>query len=485
MSFGAGAALAFIPLLLRPAALFWGCWWLVFTVSAAMLAEPSLLVLAFLTSLPSGLLAGQTVQELQHTTFAWTLPRLRAWLAAAVVAIGVGVGALGALLIQALPSFAPADFPLAPLPFFALALFGFGLGLVLRDPLRRQLSIVPVGAGCLVVLWAYPTLRLGPLGGLGVTLAALAGAALCFYRAFAADTFRRKPFVPTLSLVSAALAPAAERYRKEKLAAAPEAAGVEVELSGTGLRRWIGAAVRERHGFRRLGWWAPLFGSALLGGAVQLVWADAGIRSWSEVAKGVRSTLVALPAPAAGLRWAGDNFTAALPLGFTLVIAMHFASVGLDPRLNYPLPRNRRSRAIYLAHLGALSAVAFVVALVFGGLAAWGEIAAEPTSVGGRVPSFIPSLVTLLAVAPALQWMSSRLELPAVQRRSPSLAQLAAVAAVVVMTGAAFAMSAVWSASLASAHPVLQITLLASLLAASQGLYWLHLRRHHERGDLV
>lgn len=457
---------ALAHLLLRPVMVLWGLYLmgLLTVVDRALMARPDLL--AYVLALGAGLLAGQAVQELQHTTLAWMLPGLRRRLLLEMLATGAMVSLVAALWGRVLG----AALGLGPL--VALAFLGFGLGSVLIDPRARRASwlswLAAVGVGAWV--WSGPRPAL-------VVLAAAAGAGLCFHRAFARRTFRTRPFLPTVAMLSSLYPDNQKRYAREKLARRRRERTWREPRHPGGLRGRLAAAFLEGGGPGALGWWGAALGNAF---------------GWPLLLLGM-SLVVAFKN--------GEGVTAGLEAyvrevsGATPVLAFWIGLCGLNLLWNRPPlltaahlhPLSRRQRATTNQAGGALGLAAWTLLAGAGffttALAAC--LATGATGPGLHGLSLLEPLALAAVFLPLVQWLR-------LVRDADLAARRGAISHPVTQTilGASFLLVlnllyAAWRKGWGSEAGLAAAVALAAALVLSQVLFGRAVRRHYRWRDLV
>jgi hypothetical protein len=476
------AGYAFGGLFARPAVIVFGAVCLLAMSLAVSVATrvPSALLLAFALPLPAGVIASQVVQELEHTSFAWTIPRLRLSVLAGVVAAGCVACALSVFLSTHLPGLTPAalDVAAARATLAAAAGAGYGFGVVIfdRDAAPRGLVL----ALAIVVLVAAAT-RLAPLAvpaAATMTLAIFLCAVLCLRESLSLERFRRRPFRPTLTWASSHLPSAVARYQVERMTQRrPRAAVWDRPLANAGIAAWVHASGFARHGFRRLGWLNPIVRIGLFSWCLLLPLLQPTF-SRGVVATEIQHLLLA-PTGAYHL------FLAFL-LSFTIFPALGpvpGAPLGLLPGLHYPLSRRDRARVMFRGHVlasfacGLAGAIACVVPLGLA-LTAAGVQVAMP-----GVPGFIPPLIFYVSVLPFLFWRATHYERLGAQAGSPAQWGVENVLLWAGLVAVALLVSDV-SAVFHSMSPLPTVLVLVAVPAVCFAAYHRVVRTIHRRGDL-
>jgi len=427
-----------------------------------------------------GFVAGQVVQELQHTSFFFQLPgRCRPALALAALGVVVAIlfGALGWWGGPGQAAFAAV-----------VAAVGFPMGAALVDPIsrRRTLGNAIVFFG-LVALGATTRdpFRVSPLATAALGAAAVAVTSLGAVRLFSTDVLRAKPFVPTFVVTRALSARHVRDYAREKLAHRAPDPAPRPALRGVrrGDRVCWGAALRyEAFGTRRFGLpglvvLIPLLAVPFVGfgfweadsGAEKIeclgillyagIFEDPVFRGWHEPA----------PRPSGGI----------LPLmiGIALSTVCLERPLQLRPGVVYPLSRARRATVHFREQARVPGALLAGMTGIFLGV---GVVAAWQTDVVVRVDP-LPRIVRVALVAylllPLLHAYRLRHDPAGGTRPAVHFAvNLAFVVAVVVLTALL---------DLADVAALLEIPVLAALVVLSRAGYGRWLRRFFARADLA
>jgi hypothetical protein len=153
----------------------------------------------------------------------------------------------------------------------------------------------------------------------------------------------------------------------------------------------------------------------------------------------------------------------------------------LSSRLLYPISRRDMARVVSAA--GALEWLC-VFAFIGGLFLSLGLLAGWTSGYGIRldfVPHFFRSLVATMALVPVAQWARLRARI-----RGASRAPHAVVLLILAVAGQVTAVS-VWSFVSPDLFPAagLEVSASLALLATSQLLYWMWVRRFHAGEDLV
>jgi len=354
----------------------------------------------------AGWLAGMTVQELQHATFSWPLPRVRGRLAAGYLITGATVAGFVALFA------AHANSAQSAFPFYAmLGLAGYCVGGVLVDPLQTWVSQVAFVATLGVVArsrWLADLAATHPVAGFALLVVL---ALLAFARLFARSTFRRKPFRPTSPFPGAyTLEHGVEYQRALRARAQPTPRRWKQRYLGDDTWRWTRAAAYESYG--PLGWRQAARAlnslAAMLGMFALYAWSNMdGVAFGEAFAKTVHEALMHSP----HVPRFGDIADAGGTSAFVIiVIASIGGMVALRPRtsladgLSFPLSRRRRAAVAFYASLTDVAAFLFVTTAI---LSAVGFVAGRLAGYAPRfdyLPSFLWPLIGTVIAMPVAQW---------------------------------------------------------------------------------
>ena len=430
----------------------------------ALLAYPSV----------AGFLAGQVIQELQHCTFAWTLPGVRGKTLLGFVAGGAVTTALVFLAASG-----SSDVALSGL---AVGFGGYCLGSLWIDPLSRAASLISPALLVVTAVFSEDLAELCAHRPLAVFVLAAAVAGACLWRVFGVATFRRKPFRPTLAVVGALSFGQARRYERERLAWRKPAQGTWTsDYLGTDLGRWLGALFRVRGD----GKWR---GKTLLNSLLPLA-AVIGLHARLEAGEGgflgafltaIHQTILMPPhLPAVGEKDPPYAMVALILAGVGAAVAYQLP-VAPRGRLHYPLSRPDRARlAWWGSGLRAASTLGSHALVLFGVAMAAGWWA----SLDLRL-DYVP----LLARAVAATWIL----LPwvdVVRLRVGEWPSDSADTKVGLAVGYVLVIGIVWAWSFGvprmSASPAVEIAATAALLGVSQAAYRWHLERFFATADLV
>lgn len=244
----------------------------------------------FATLVPamSGLLLSMVIRELQHTLFAWTLPdlsrrlRLGKAVAATVIAAGIAAASL------------PFSQPGMSVAAFGWSWLSFAAGGVVFDPVVSKIE--SRGIGLIIVSLALrpqlvqQAIELQPYG---VGLLAVVIGALLVTREFGAVLTRKRPFTFTSAITSTA---ATKQYWTRQTQRDVE---WSTNLAKGGLMNWLRAAHLEGYGGGKGGFVAMKLGQLAITVITGLVAAAANMvvfLPWIFM-EGRRQLLTALPYP--------------------------------------------------------------------------------------------------------------------------------------------------------------------------------------------
>ena len=378
-----------------------------------------------------GLLLSMFMRELQHTLFAWTLPdlsrRLRLGKAVAATVIAAGIAA------ASLPFLRP-DLSVA---VFGLSWLSFAAGGVVFDPVLSKIE--SRGVGLIIVALALSPLYVARVVELqpyliGV-LAAITGA-LLMTREFGAVLSRKRPFTFTSAITSTA---ATRRYWARHTQRDVE---WSTRLADSGLMNWLRAAHLEGYGAAKGGFLAIKLGQLAI--TVIMGWVTAA-----------------------------PNMVVFFPWIFLE------GRRQLLTRLPYPVHRSQRARLFFLSSLlDSFTAAAL-------GLTGLGVMAAagyhfEGGETGTSAIGLVAMMLSFAAWAPVMHWTNIRGPFDATMTAKAGAKRFAIIMAYVALAMAPgfvlpdFVPSG-WAAWM----------WLGSLAIATHAAYWLALRRHFARADLV
>lgn len=484
-------------LLQRPALLFWiPAIWIASAALSSNLTETlsssaaaaevfrlQLLRGLYLFCVTAGLAVGQAVQEAQHSPLSFTLPGLRRGFRYGTVL--VGLAAVGLTLAAHLWLLSPPTAALA-----LLNLLGFGLGLVLFDPLG-SLGLALLHA--LALLWSIAGLEglIGLADRFPLAALPLGGAILLWWarRALGDAAFRSKPFVPNLALISIFSLPVEKRYHQERLRHSSLSKRLwPAKAIGKSTWRWVQAAVYGAAGFRRLGWagWTASYslillllvlGFSILEGFAQ----GGGIAQGLEFAYRLLAyTSRTDPLPSGqgvdywSLPWYAGAVWTALCCG---------SPVFMRTKKVYPLSRRDLGRVACwtgLLHLGVLSAS---TALVLGLALALLALQTGYPLPSGALPHLAYVILINAALLPLMQWwrLTGRGHSP--KWYSPKFTTF--MFALILYCAALTFGVRYWTIYLSALGPAAELLLLALLIPLSQWFYRRRVMRHYLTADLA
>jgi hypothetical protein len=390
-----------------------------------------------------GVLAAIYRLEMQHTTLACTLPGLRRGMLAGMLAIGVPVAAMLALLMGRI---APTS---AAIAAFALALFWFlvpgaALDVALPRPARwlagiamigGLLSSGDVGVDYSAEGWVGPLVQAQPVL---TSLVALGCAAALLWVQASPALARRRPLLWSALAPSRAQALFWARQQHVRLA-------WRTSLVTERLGPWLRAAIYESQAFPRAQVALPVIAALLL---------------------------IALGKPSWLWFFAGLLFTQG---GFQL-----------RTNLPYPLSRNQRTTLAYagtLVHAGLFCVVAGVVLLVLG-LVPLADLGLPlfPPDDARAFNSWPTSLGLAFALAPIAQWAVIRWSGVENSRRARRIERLGCLLVYMLACGlAALALSGPTFAG----HPRDTAVGVVALAVVVQIVHWFAVRRYFTTRDLV
>ncbi len=486
---------AFWRLLRRPSFLLWIAAWPFASFAFVELAEslrsagrphsiePSLAIgrTAFLFCVFLGLYAGQAIREVQHSAFSFSLPRLRPQ-------FRLGAASLGA--IAALSAAAAHPLLGTGLPFLWTALLGLvGFSLGLLDTLNSLwLTFLRLAALIGIALQLDAVIRFSSQNPVAALSAGLTMAAWCGWRTLRSTTFRRRPFLPLLALISFFSLPVEIMHHRERLSASRiRGRAWRSSALGESVWHWVRAALYGASGHRRVGWigwnllWIVGFTIASLGFSLLIAFEDQGtLHNGLELA--YQSLAFGGPGPS-GPEASRQDFSYPAWLvsivWLTLVIAF---PIILPIRRVLPLSRRDLGRTVYwagslqLALLTAATAAAFCLLLAL--LAAQTGNPAWP----GHLPNVLVAVLLNAAALPLAQY--GRLTVVRSARWKKSM-PLLFIIGVVGYSQLLLSGSQLWTPRFSQFGPALEIAALAALILLSQGAYRHRILRYFQRADLV
>ena len=387
----------------------------------------------------SGAIVALIAREPQAAMFGWTLPGLNSQMSKAAAAIGI----LGALIAGAL--FTPVAGISMGVAMFGSSLLAFALGMELVDPVRNGKYRAGIFLFLVAVVFRpeYPhrTALISP-----VLFGLLTGcaAAFLFYRSHSRATMRNRPFVADMSYglpgVEALRGYWAKRKSPEQVWSLP--------LQRAGVRTWISAAIYESFNGRAGGW--PRYVSFQMAIGITLAYALNG------------------------------------PWFVALSIIQIFVLSGLQLRMRvlYPLSRERQASLNY-----AFSFVENALLCSVSGIAIWLLYSYGPghfqafANPGNPPPILAAAFVgVVFALAPLAQWAKTRGPLLTPAGSNPnrwSRSYLYWIAFMVVY------LLITTPLKIEIIKPATAWSAISALAVVVQALYWLALRRHFRRADLI
>lgn len=392
----------------------------------------------FATIVPAGIsfLVSLLVRELQHTLFAWSLPDLAGKLLRGKLVLG-GLVATGV----ALGSFALFDAQ-SSIALFGWSLLSYSAGGVMFDPVRPKSEAL--GAAILLVIVAFRPLHAAALMEPQPLVAAVvlaASAVVLMRREFGRSLSRMRPL--TFTALTWSSTPRANSQYWARTATS------EGEWSGAAHRwgtiDWIRAGAHELFGARR-------------GGFV--------------VQQLVLITIIVVTGHFT------DNLAMAAMFPW-IFVGMH--TLQLSSRFLYPVSRAARAKLFFVGALAesaiaAGSALAAIGALLMiGPRTDWMSYA-----YGSPGLDAFMSLAFFVALAPIGHWAKIR----------GSYFEQAAKSTRLTLRYFAFQMTFLFLAAVAAVpmqelDPSTTMSVAAGLFVLIHGLFWLALRRHFGRADLV
>ena len=389
----------------------------------------------FTTLVPAmvGLLLSMLMRELQHTLFGWTLPDLprKLRLGKAVVGTVLAAGIAAASLAFARPDVSAA--------VFGWSLFSFAAGGVILDPVLSKIE--SRGLGVLFAALAFRPLyveramELQPYA--MAALAAVAGI-LLLKREFGMDLSRKRPFTFTAAVFGSA--PASLRHYWTRQTSRD--VQWSTDLAEGGLMNWLRAAHHEGYG--------------------------GGKGDFLTMKLGQLAVTVII-----GLIMAAPDMVVYFPWIFME------GRRQLLTRLPYPVHRSQRAKLFLLSNLlDSLTAAAL-------GLTGLGIMAAagyrfEGQGAGTSSVGLVPMMLSFAAWAPLMHWTNIRGPFDATMTGKDGVKRFAVLMAYVALAMApGFIFPDFVPPSRAGWVG------LVSLAVVTHTLYWLAIRRHFARADLV
>lgn len=452
---------------------------LVVVMGVTVLAPPGqAFLLAFALPAMAGMLAGQLVQELQHGSFAWPLPGVR-W----KTALGFLLTGAAVTLLTLGLSWLRGD--TSPLVFFAVGLSAYGLGSLLFDPLSPWVSAVTSGVGLSILIFSAGWAELAvshPLITIALVAPAMVGVSL--WRTFGRTTFRRKPFHPTLGVVSAFDPEIIKRYEREKLMAAkPGRRSWRAGYLGTGSREWIRASWYETWGDGQRA--ARMFTRAwpvLLLIVAAHAWRDEGGETYLVAfAKTFYHAFFRPPDEPSFGEHPDPHLLVTLTVSFFGALLAFEVPAAVASDRGYPLSRRDRCRIVFWGQLANLALYALAVGL---GLFLIVQTVGWVVGYGLRLdslPYYLRSLLATLVLMPMISF--ERLRARSFESREPGKRAIA------FHSGTLMVISVVglWSFMVTVVSPpvVVELGVMAALLAQSLRFHRRRLEEHFATADLV
>ncbi|MCP3957462.1 MAG: hypothetical protein GY719_06385 [bacterium] len=417
-----------------------------------------------------GLVAGPPLHELQHSSFAWTLPAAHRRVLGGFVASGVALG-LFTVLIHA-----GAGRHLAVV--FAFAFTGYCLGAAAPAP-AMILVLLPV------------TIFSRPIGELADTypavVMAVAGVVcgVCLWRTFSRSTFRRKPFMPAPQAYSFSAASAARLRREQLVARGPTRRAWSEGYLGTALGRWTRAAVYETYGgmgrkevLTGVAWllYVGIYLTVTVGLRARDVQAGRGEGSYLETLGETIHQVVSQPPDMSASSWFLRLVITLLICGVGLGLVASGQPELLRGRL-YPLSRKDLGRLAYRNHLVSAGAYCLVTVLICCGLGLAAGLLAGHGLRLDFAPLWLRALLWTLAALPLGHWLHQRAK--ALDEPLPNLAQ--AVVAVAIIVGVC-CLTLVAALRLPAA---LELAGVVALIALGQAIFRRQLLRDTATADLI
>ena len=433
----------------------------------------------FLGCLLTGLLIGFAVQELQHMMLSWTLPRLRRGVVLGVLATWLLLPALMAGLQVA------AGGAISWTTMFLLMATGFGLGLILLDP-RGSMAITVAATTAALALalrffWLVGFVTEQPVIAWALGIAMMFG---CGWRALSVATFRHKPFVPTMAMISFLSLPVELNYQRERMRIGRfHERPWTLARIGSGAD-WVRAAMYESTGFRRFGWlgwhigWALGLMAMVMGFAVLVVFQDGG----GDIARTAWRALVFTSATdpvtseadrnSLSLAWLISVMWATLILG---------TSFHLRPRRVYPLSRHQLGRIAFGAGLVHL-AVLFVTT---GATLSLGAVVLALTLDAPLWPVPMPNFARVIFFSalymPGLLWLRIVFVRCRPGGPPPLVAMFSLLGVCFLTTGTDW----LWAKTLFELNILLELLLFVLMITLSLLVCRAALYRHFTRADLI
>ena len=424
-----------------------------------------------------GLIVGRALGEVQHTLFGWTLPDIRRKLLFSVLL----TGGVTALLVTYVYSQLGGTAPVLPVSTSVLLWFSMGtiystgetLGSTSRPvrligfSLPTLVVLVVAGANMTDIAGLYTS---RPLLSASLTLL---GAFLCLYRIFDVAVARGK----SIAHIAGPRPSIRSILGREGIKAERETSGPRSKLGGPlmGFADWFGAGRYENFGRHRGGWLAALLGHACLAACVvtALAYVNGYLRESHEL--GIRFAYEAIFETqilhkGRSLFYA---FIAILAFGISMMLR---TSLCLRKGWHYPLSRDQRLRLVYwgsLLHTVALSmAMALVFAVAGGAICLYAGYGVD----FGTDPGFLRPLALLSILAPAVQWVRLRYDLSTDRKVSTVF---------FLFLPFVIALGILWPGIAQGLPGIYEAAALLGLVLLSQCIYYVRLKIHFAREDLV
>lgn len=474
---------SYLRLSLRPAAFLYVVfsfliWWGVSMTMSRGFPELGLdlgIVHAFLFPALMGLLGGQMLHELQHSTFTWTLPHVTRRTLGGFVATGMILGLIMTWVLHGQGRFVVV---------FSVAFAGYCLGSLYRDPLGAAAPVFTVSTSLLVLMFSGAVGRQAGARPWAVVAVAGTVCGLCLWRVFSTGAFRRKPFLATKTLLTGTTVADTERYQREKIVQERRRGrSWKEEYLGKQLERWTRAAVHEVLGpvrwkdlWRLCGPLVPLAAISALHAKL-----DGGEAGFLEAfGKTLYHSLLRPPDMPSFTDQGEPHLLIVFLICFAGVMLGMSVPVALTPGRLYPLSRRELGRLAYRNQAIWSVAYSLAVACLCSVLVLLGGYAAGYEPRLDFVPLWLRALLWTVAVLPFGQWFYLRKRTAGRSRDTETAVAriflallISSVATVVVLV-----LALPWPRG---------VELLVALLAIAWGQTILRRRvlRHFETADLV
>ena len=348
------------------------------------------LLIAAAYALTIGAAVGSALQDVQHSTFAWTLPRLPKRLLRSTALVGLATVLMIVPIVLAGSAGTPTRDAAPWHVHVALTAAAYAFGLVFIDPLSNHRALVHFVIVGLAIVYLEPLASFAASTPLPTTALLVATLPFTIHRALGSRVFRHKPHVPTFLLLRGLSLAHSKTYAAERLGQQGPRGG---DFGRTPIDRrllgWAGAVCHETLGVRRYGAVGLVVLMSLLFSAfvVGFSYFDASTRSLADVAREIHGTVFQpLPdATSASGRSSSYNSRTNFVILF-VVLATTSQPFGFRGGIPYPLSRRERARATGNAH-------ALYYAVLFA----------------------IPCL-TVMALACAISWIAETPLLPSIPR---------------------------------------------------------------------